>query len=201
MTLRLYGIPTSGNCYKVELLLQQLGIPYETVLVNSREGENRRPEYLAKNPFGQIPALELETGTVLAESAAILVYLAEGTPMYGQTQLERAEILKWLFFEQTRIARYIAITRFWVRAGKAEANASLIEQNLKSGTDALQIMDAYLEGKTFFVGERYTIADVALFTYTHVAEQGGFDLKPFPNLQAWCQRVKATDHFFPLPGA
>ncbi|MEN9225718.1 MAG: glutathione S-transferase family protein [Thermostichus sp. HHBFW_bins_43] len=201
MTLRLYGIPTSGNCYKVELLLTQLGIPYEPVQVNSREGENRLPEYLAKNPFGQIPALELETGTVLAESAAILVYLAEDTPMYGQTKLERAEILKWLFFEQTRIARYIATTRFLVRAGKAEANASLIEQNLKFGTDALRIMDAHLEGKSFFVGGRYTIADVALFTYTHVAEQGGFDLQPFPNIQAWCQRVKATDNYFPLPGA
>ncbi|MEN9201971.1 MAG: glutathione S-transferase family protein [Thermostichus sp. DG_1_6_bins_120] len=201
MTLRLYGIPISGNCYKVELLLKQLGIPYEAVLVNSREGENRRPEYLAKNPLGQIPALELEDGTVLAESAAILVYLAENTPMYGQTQLERAEILKWLFFEQTRIARYIATTRFWLRAGQAEANASLIKQNLQLGTEALRIMDHCLAGKTFFVGERYTIADLALFTYTHVAEQGGFDLKPFPNLQAWCQRVKQTDRFFPLPGA
>ncbi|MGQ9838304.1 MAG: glutathione S-transferase family protein [Cyanobacteriota bacterium] len=199
--VRLYGIPTSGNCYKVELLLKQLQIPYETVLVNSREGETRRPEYLAKNPFGQIPALELESGTVLAESAAILVYLAEDTPMYGQTKLERAEILKWLLFEQTRIARYIATTRFLVRAGQAEANASLIKENLKLGTDALQIMNTDLEGKTFFVGERYTIADLALFTYTHVAEQGGFDLKPFPNIQAWCERVKKTDRFFPLPGA
>ncbi|MCJ2543676.1 glutathione S-transferase family protein [Thermostichus vulcanus] len=199
--LRLYGIPTSGNCYKVELLLKQLGIPYEGISVNSRQGENRLPEYLAKNPFGQIPALELESGVVLAESAAILVYLAEDTPMYGQTKLERAEILKWLFFEQTRIARYIATTRFWVRAGQAEANASLIEQNLKLGTDALRIMNTHLEGKTFFVGERYTIADVALFTYTHVAEQGGFDLKPFPSIQAWCQRVQETDQFFPLPGA
>ncbi|MEN9231476.1 MAG: glutathione S-transferase family protein [Thermostichus sp. DG02_5_bins_236] len=201
MTLRLYGIPISGNCYKVELLLKQLGIPYEVVSVNSREGEHRRPEYLAKNPLGQIPALELEDGTVLAESAAILVYLAEDTPMYGQTKLERAEILKWLLFEQTRIARYIATTRFWVRAGQAEAKASLIEQNLQLGTEALRIMDTCLAGKTFFVGERYTIADLALFTYTHVAEQGGFNLKPFPNLQAWCQRVKGTDQFFPLPGA
>lgn len=201
MTLRLYGLPTSGNCYKVELLLRQLQIPYELVQVNSRQGENRLPEYLAKNPLGQIPALELEDGTVLAESAAILVYLAEDTPLYGQTKLERAEILKWLFFEQTRIARYIATTRFWVRAGEAEAHASLIEQNLKLGTEALHIMNAHLQGKTFFVGERYTIADIALFTYTHVAEQGGFDLKPFPNIQAWCQRVKETHLFFPLPGA
>jgi len=115
--------------------------------------------------------------------------------------LERAEILKWLLFEQTRIARYIATTRFWVRAGQAEAHADVIAQNLKSGTEALEIMEGHLQGKVFFVGNRYTIADLALFTYTHVAEQGGFDLKPFPQIRAWCQRVKATDRFFPLPGA
>jgi glutathione S-transferase len=151
--LRLYGIPTSGNCYKVELLLKQLGIPYETVEVNSRAGENRRPEYLAKNPLGQIPALELEDGTVLAESAAILVYLAEDTPLYGQNKLERAEILKWLLFEQTRIARYIATTRFWVRAGQAEAHADAIAQNLKSGTEALGDHGRPPAGESVFCGQ------------------------------------------------
>lgn len=193
--VRLYDSPTSGNCYKVRLLLTQLQIPFETVVTQSRQGQTRTPEFLAKNPFGQVPIIELESGQVLAESTAILYYLAEGTPLFSTDAWERALILQWLAFEQTRLLRYVALNRFLVLSHQTEEKADLFQHNLTQGTAALQIMEHHLKTQDYFVGERYTIADLALFAYTHLAPIGTFDLSPFSHLQHWIERIQQQPHF------
>lgn len=193
--LKLYDSPTSGNCYKVRLLLSQLQIPFETVVIQSRQGETRTPEFLAKNPLGQVPILELDSGQVLAESTAILFYLAEGTPLFSREAWERALIVQWLSFEQARLLRYVAVNRFLMLSDQAEQNPMLFQQNLAQGTAALQILEHHLKTRDFFVGNRYTIADLALFAYSHLAPVGQFDLTPFSHLQAWIERVKQQPHF------
>lgn len=197
--LKLYDSPTSGNCYKVRLLLSQLQIPFETVVIHSPQGETRTPEFLAKNPLAQVPILELDSGQVLAESAAQLFYLAEGTPLFSTEAWERALIVQWLSFEQGRLLRYVAVNRFLVLSDQAEQNPTLFQHNLTQGTVALQILEHYLKTRDFFVGNRYTIADLALFAYSHLAPVGEFDLTPFSHLQAWIERVKQQPHFIPFP--
>jgi glutathione S-transferase len=190
--LRLYDFLPSGNGYKVRLLLTQLGIPFERVEFNILQGETRTPEFLRKNLNGRIPVLEIEPGKFLSESNAILFYLSENTQFLPSDSWERAKVLQWLFFEQYSHEPYIATVRFWItELGKADEYRDAINQKRESGYAALTVMETHLTNHQFFVAERYTIADIGLFAYTHVADEGGFDLGQFPAIQAWLERVKA----------
>ena len=181
----LYDYLPSGNGYKVRLLLSQLGVRFRLVEKDIMKGETRTPDFLAINPNGRIPVLELEDGRRLAESDAILFYLAEGTRFLPEERLARAEVLQWMFFEQYSHEPYIAVARFWTHyLGKA-----VDAEKTERGYQALDVMERHLRIRQFFVGERYTIADVALYAYTHVAHEGGFDLVAYPNVRAWLGRV------------
>jgi glutathione S-transferase len=197
--LRLHDFLSSGNGYKCRLLLHQLGIPYERVELDILKGETRTPEFLAKNPNGRIPALELEDGTVLAESNAILFYLAEGTPFLPQGRLERAQALQWLFFEQYSHEPFVAVARF-IRHLLPEDSPRRAElpRLERGGYAALGVMERRLAGRPFLVADRYTIADIGLYAYTHVAGEGGFDLEPYPAVRAWLARVAAQPGHVPI---
>lgn len=189
---RLYDFLPSGNGYKVRLLLTQLEVPFEIVELNILQGETRTPEFLAKNPNGRIPVLEIQPNQFLAESNAILFYLSEGTQYLPSDRLERAQVMQWLFFEQYSHEPYIATSRFWISClGKADEYRDAINQKREPGYAALRVMEKHLANRAFFVGERYTIADIALYAYTHVAHEGGFELTGFPAIKAWLERVKA----------
>jgi glutathione S-transferase len=197
--LRLYDFLDSGNGYKVRLLLTQLGIPYELVLMDITKGATRTPEFLKKNPNGRIPTIELPDGTFLFESNAILYYFAEGTPFFPTGRLERAQVFQWMFFEQYSHEPYVAVARAWLHVfGLDEERKRQLPQKQKLGYDALGVMEGHLAKRTFFVGERYSIADIALYAYTHVAGEGGFDLSRFPHVQAWLARVKAQPGYIPI---
>ena len=189
--LRLYDNNASRNGYKVVLLLTQLGVAFERVELDIFKGASRRPQYLAKNPAGKIPALELDDGTVLAESCAILCYLAEGTPFMPDDRVRRAEVLRWMFFEQNAHETSIAEARFIL--GHPELSegreGAILAEKQKRGNAALALMERHLATHDFFAAGRYTIADIALYGYTHVAGEGGFDLSRYPAIQAWCARV------------
>jgi glutathione S-transferase len=197
--LRLYDYLPSGNGYKVRLLLTQLGIPFELVEVDIIKGLTRTPEFLAKNPNGRIPTLELEPGVFLSESNAILYYLAEGTSCFPTTRLDRARVLQWMCFEQYSHEPNIATARFWIQHLEltAERRAAL-EQKRVLGYAALGVMEGHLQSRTFFVGERYSIADIALYAYTHVADEGGFELSPYPAIRAWLDRVREQPRHVPI---
>ncbi|MFN6567586.1 glutathione S-transferase family protein [Dendronalium sp. ChiSLP03b] len=198
-TLKLYDFLPSGNGYKIRLLLTQMGMPFERVEINILKGESRTPEFLSKNPNGKIPVLEIEPRKYLAESNAILVYLSEYTEFLPYDRFLRAQVLQWLFFEQYSHEPYIATSRFWISIlGKAEEYRVAIEQKREPGYAALTVMENHLSYHTFFVGERYTIADIALFAYTHVADEGGFDLTKFPAIQAWLERVQSQPRYISI---
>lgn len=197
--LRLYDFLPSGNGYKVRLLLTQLGIPFERIEINILKGESRTPEFLKKNTNGRIPVLQLESGEFLAESNAILFYFSENTGFLPADKLLRARVLQWLFFEQYSHEPNIATTRFWItELGKADEYREAIEQKRKAGYAALAVMEQHLEERKFFVGDRYSIADIGLFAYTHVADEGGFDLSQFSAIQSWIERVKAQPNYIPI---
>ncbi|MBM3517821.1 MAG: glutathione S-transferase family protein [Alphaproteobacteria bacterium] len=189
---RLYDYLPSGNGYKVRLLLSQLGLPFERVEVDITKGETRTPTSLARNPNGRIPVLDLGDGTCLAESNAILHYLAEGTAFLPQERLMRAQVLQWMFFEQYSHEPYIAVVRFWhMHGGLSEDRRRQLPDKERQGHAALAVMDRHLADNTFFVGGRYTIADIALYAYTHVAHEGGFDLSRYLAVMGWLDRVRA----------
>jgi glutathione S-transferase len=196
--LTVYGMKASGNCYKVQLLLELLGHPYRWVEVNSAAGETRTPEFLAKNPNGRVPLLELEDGRRLPESNAILCFLAEASPFLPDDRFARAQALQWLFFEQYSHEPYIAVARFicgWLpddHPRRAE-----LPRLRERGHQALAVMEQHLAGQHYFVGERCTVADLALYAYTHKAADGGFDLASYPALRAWLARVESTPGFVP----
>ncbi len=197
--LRLYDFLPSGNGHKVRLLLTQLGILFERVEINILTGESRTPEFLSKNPNGRIPVLEIEKGKFLVESNAILFYLSEGTEFFPNEPFERAQVMQWLFFEQYSHEPYIATSRYWISIlGKADEYQEAIAQKRKPGYAALSVMEKHLTDCSFFVGNRYTIADIGLFAYTHVADEGGFELTPFPAIQAWLERVKAQPRYISI---
>jgi glutathione S-transferase len=196
---RLFDFLPSGNGYKVRLLLTQLGIPFELVELDITKGLTRTPEFLAKNPNGRIPTLEIEPGVFLAESNAILFYLAEGTQFFPNDRLERAQALQWMCFEQYSHEPNIATVRFWVTHDQLTPERSAqLDQKRALGHAALGVMEQHLRRHSFFVGERYSIADIALYAYTHVADEGGFDLAPYASVRGWLQRVREQPRHIPI---
>ena len=190
--LRLHDYLDSGNGYKARLLLSWLGMPYELVEYDILRGETHTPEFLARNPNGRIPVLELEDGTHLAESNAILFYLAEGSAYLPGDRLERARVLQWMFFEQYSHEPNIATSRFWLKHLEIDDGRRVqLEQKRAAGDAALDVMEGHLKGRGWFVGDGPTIADIALYAYTHVANEGGFDLAPYSAIRAWLARVAA----------
>jgi glutathione S-transferase len=199
--MRLHDNLSSGNGYKARLLLAQLGFPFERVEYDIDRAETRTPEFLEKvNPNGRVPVLELEDGRFLPESNAILFYLAEGTPFFPDDRFGRAQVLSWMFFEQYSHEPNIATPRFWIthRVEMTEERRLSLETKRKLGHDALGVMEKHLSQNDFFVAGRYTIADIALYAYTHVAREGGFDLEGFPAVRAWLGRVRAQAGHVPI---
>ncbi|MBW2242313.1 MAG: glutathione S-transferase family protein [Deltaproteobacteria bacterium] len=197
--LQLYDYLESGNGYKVRLLLTQLGIPFERVELDILKGETRTREFLAKNPNGRIPLLELPDGTTLAESNAIQWYLAEGTRFLPEDRLGRAQVLQWMAFEQYSHEPFVAVLRFWHHAGTLAAHSEEEIAAKRSGGEAgLGVMERHLGQRPFFVGECYSIADIALYAYTHVAEEGGFELASYPAVRAWLERVRSQPGYVPI---
>ena len=191
--LRLYDNKESRNGYKVVLLLNHLKTPFERVEVDIFKGGSRTPEYLAKNPAGKIPALELDDGAILAESGAILFYLAEGTPYLPDDRLARAQVLSWICFEQNVHETSVAESRFILNHPELTAGreGDILAEKQKRGNAAIKLMDDHLSAQNFFAAGRYTIADMALYGYTSVAREGGFDLSKYPAVQAWMKRIEA----------
>jgi glutathione S-transferase len=197
--LTLYDYLPSGNGYKVRLLLSQLHVPFKLVERDIQQGETRTPEFLAMNPNGRIPLLRLEDGRYLSESDAILFYLAEGTPFLPEDRFARADVLRWMFFEQYSHEPYVAVARAWVHVfGITPERAARLQEKMDGGYAALAVMEGHLAARGWFVGERYTIADIALYAYTHVAHEGGFDLARFPNVRRWLERVAAQPGHVPI---
>jgi glutathione S-transferase len=192
--MRLYDFLPSGNGYKVRLLLSQLRLPFELVEKDIMKGETRTREFLAINPNGRIPVLELDDGRRLSESDAILFYLADGTRFLPDERFARAEVLQWMFFEQYSHEPYIAVARFW----RHFLDRPVDDERMDRGRQALGVMERHLGRRRFFVGERYGIADVALYAYTHVADEGGFDLASYPKLRAWLERVASEPGHVPI---
>lgn len=190
--MRLYDYAPSANGYKIRLLLSWLGRPYELVPVDIFAGESHTEDFLRhKNPDGRIPVLEPEPGRFLAESNAILLFLAEGTPLLPQDAFERAHVHQWLFFEQNTVEPNLGTARFWMLTGRARLHPEALHLRIESGRKALTSLERHLQGRTFLVGERPTVADVALYAYTHLAPDVGVDLGDFPAITAWLARVKA----------
>jgi glutathione S-transferase len=193
----LYDSQVSGNCWKVRQLFAHLGIAYERREVSVIDRSGRRELLGALNPGLRVPTLVLDDGRSLAESNAIAFYFAEGTPYLPEERFERAQVLQWQFFEQYSHEPYIAVARFWAIAGITPAEDER-EAKLRGGTAALRAMEGHLVGRQFLVGERYTIADIALYAYTHVAPEGGFELEPYPAIRAWLERVAAQPGHIPI---
>ncbi len=193
----LYDAAISGNCYKVRLLFAKLGITYERRELSVFDRSDR-PQVLGElNPGLRVPTLVLDDGRALAESGAILFHFAEGTEYLPADAFERAQVLQWMFFEQYSHEPYIAVARFWAIAGITPPDAEL-QAKQRGGTAALRAMEGHLRDREFLVAGRYTIADIALFAYTHVAPEGGFPLEPYPAIRTWLERVAAQPGHVPI---
>ena len=192
--LKLYAMQSSGNSYKVRLLLSKLQQPFQLVDVDLLRGENRTPEFMMKNPEGRVPLLELPGGRYLAESNAILFYLAEGTDLLPENRFQRAEVLRWMFFEQHSHEPAIAAARFWLKLvrGGRDLRTHEIDRWMEEGYAALKVMERHLGRRPFFVDGTITIADIALYAHTHVAHEGDFDLEGFPAVRDWLARVASA---------
>lgn len=189
---KLYDFLPSGNSYKVRLLLNLLDVPFARIDVDILNKETRTREFLAKNPNGKIPLLEIAPNKFLAESNAILYYLSQGTDFFPQDSYVQAQIMQWLFFEQYSHEPNIATPRYWISIlQQPDKNPEQLKQKQKLGCVALNVMEQHLSDRSFLVAQTYTIADIALYAYTHVAEEGGFDLHKFPAILAWFERVEA----------
>ncbi|WP_413163873.1 glutathione S-transferase family protein [Capilliphycus salinus ALCB114379] len=197
--LKLYEYPSSGNCYKIRLLLTQLEIPFERIPVDILKRESRTAKFLSKNPNGRVPLLELEPGKYLPESNAVLYYFSQETPFFPTDKFEQAQVMQWMFFEQYSHEPYIATSRYWISIlRKPEEYKQALEQKQPLGYAALGVMEQQLKEHPFFVGNNYTIADICLFAYTHVADEGGFDLTGFPAILDWINRVKQQPNYIQI---
>ena len=200
--LTVYGFSPSGNCHKVRLMLEQLGRAYRWIETDSARGATRMPEFLAINPNGRVPAIVREDGRALAESNAILCWLAEGSEYLPSDNWERAQALAWMFFEQYSHEPYIAVARFirgWTPADSPRR--ADLPRLRERGHQALAVMEKHLAAHAWFTGANYGVADIALHAYTHVAGEGGFDLAPYPALRDWLARVQATPRFVAMEQA
>jgi glutathione S-transferase len=187
---RVYGMAASGNCHKVRVALDVLGLPYQWNEVDLLAGGTRTPEFLAMNPNGKVPVLEIEPGTYLPESNAILCYLADGTRLMPSERLAKARVMQWLFFEQYSHEPYIAVARFLRKLHPdPESQRAVADSKMAGGYRALEVMEAHLSTVPFLIADRFTVADIALYAYTHAASDGGFDLTRFPAVSAWLDRV------------
>ena len=197
--MKLYDYPPSGNGYKVRLILSHLGLGYQHVHVDILRGETRTPEFLARNPNGKIPVLETDDGCACAESNAIIYFLAKGTPYWPAGRKEQTEVLQWLFFEQYSHEPNIATARFVMHfVPPDDERRQGLPGMTKRGYQALDVMEGHLASRSHFVADRYTIADIALYAYTHVAHEGGFDLGAYPKVRAWLARVAAEPGHIPI---
>jgi glutathione S-transferase len=189
----LYSMQKSGNSYKVRLALAQLGVRYRLEEVDILKGESRTPEFLAKNPSGQVPLLEVAPGRFVAESNAILWHLASGTRLRPENRYDRAEALQWMFFEQHSIEPNIGAAYFWLALvkGGRELQQHALEDWMEEGYRALGVMERHLKRHRYFVADRYTVADIALYAYAHLAHQCDYDLAAFPAIRGWLERVAA----------
>jgi glutathione S-transferase len=197
---KFYEYPPSGNSYKVKLLLTQLGLPFESVPLDILKGETRTPEFYAKNPNGRIPVLELDDGRTLCESSAILWYLADGSQFLPAEAWSQAKVLQWLAFEQYSLEPNIAVARYWLKyAGKSEEElGKRLKVRRKAGVAALALLNDALASTEFLVDDQYSIADIGLFAYTHVAADGGFPLNEYHNILAWIERLRSQPRFVPM---
>jgi glutathione S-transferase len=199
--ITLHQMHVSGNCYKARLCARQLGIPIALKDYGLHDGATRTPDYLAKNPNGRVPMLELDDGRFLPESGAILNYLAHGSHLIPEDRWDRAQMLQWMFFEQYSHEPYVAVARFWLKFADKAALAKkehLVPEWMEKGNAALDVMETHLTKHDWFAGNRYSIADIALYGYTHSAEDGQFQLSRYPAVQRWLARVEATPGYIPL---
>jgi glutathione S-transferase len=198
--ITVHGYSPSGNCHKLRMLLGQLHREHRWIETDSAHGATRTPEYLAKNPNGRVPMIELDDGRILTESNAILCWLAEGTRYFGGDSWQRAHTLAWLFFEQYSHEPFIAVARFICGWTPLDSPRRKDLANLRErGYQALGVMEKHLAAHRWFSGAEYGIADIALFAYTHCAGDGGFDLAAYPQVRAWLDRVRAEPGFVPMP--
>ncbi|HEY8947354.1 MAG TPA: glutathione S-transferase family protein [Rhizomicrobium sp.] len=197
----LHQMPISGNCYKIRLAARQLGVSLSFRDYPLHDGTTRKPEFLSKNPNGRVPLLELDDGRVLPESGAILWHLSEDSPLQPSDAWGRAQTLQWMFFEQYSHEPYIAVARFIKSYGTPEIQERRKGEwpvLMERGHAALGVMEQHLAKHDWFAGDRYSIADIALYGYTHCADEGGFDLTPYPAVTAWLDRVAAQPGYVPL---
>jgi glutathione S-transferase len=194
--MKLYDHPASGNCMKARILLRQLGLEFEPVTVDLFRRETRTPEHLARNPDGRVPVLELDDGTTIPESGAILLYLAEGTPMLPADRLARAVVHQWMFFEQNQIEAQLAVARFLVLTGRGARYPELLSALVARGRGSLASLARGLaDGRAFIAGDEYTVADIALHAYVHCAADAGADPREHAPIEAWLARVEGTPGF------
>lgn len=199
MKPEIYGDSISGNCYKLKLAAAQLGFDYEWHEVDIMAAETRSEEFLAINPNGKVPVMRLTDGRCLPESNAILFYIADGTAMIGTDRFERANVFAWMCFEQYSHEPFIATSRFIIQyLGSPPERRADLESKKAGGYRALNVMEQHLSDHDFLANDAYSIADIALFAYTHVAHEGGFDLSSYPAVRAWLDRVRRTDGFVPM---
>ena len=195
----LYDSPVSGNCYKVRLLLAHLGIPFERRTMDVADRSNRPRVLGGLNPSLRVPTVVLDDGRAIGESGAILWYFGEGTHFVPDDPYDRARVLQWLFFEQYDHEPNVAVARFWLGySGRPEAMPDRLEEWHRNGNRALAATEGHLESRDWFVGDGMTLADIALYGYTHVAPEGGFELEPYPSIRAWLDRVASQPRHVPI---
>ena len=200
---KLYSMQRSGNSYKVRLALALLNAPYRAIEIDILRGESRTPDFLARNPSGQVPLLEVAEGRYLAESNAILWYVAGGTSLAPKSRVERAEALQWMFFEQHALEPNIGAAYFWLALvkGGRDLQTHALEDWMERGYAALQVMENHLKTREYFAAGQFTVADIALYGYTHVADRCDYDLSTFPAIRSWLRRVEQTPASCPWTGS